>query len=112
VASPSPLNAITINRYRIVYRRADGRNAPGVDVPFPFDSAMTFTVPADGEISAGFSLVRLTAKQESPLSALANSNVFIQTIADITFYGRDQAGNDVSVTGSIGISFGNFGDPE
>jgi len=29
----------------------------------------------------------------------------------VTFYGRDQAGNDVSATGSIGIVFGNFADP-
>jgi hypothetical protein len=36
----------------------------------------------------------------------------ISTIADVTFYGRDQAGNDVSATGSIGIDFGNFGDPQ
>jgi len=111
-AEPSPLNAVTINRYRVEYVRADGRNTVGVDVPFPFDSAATFTVPADGEVSAGFTLVRITAKQESPLAALANSSVFIQTIANVTFYGRDLAGNEVSITGSIGISFGNFGDPE
>ena len=32
--APSALNAVTLKRYRIVYRRADGRNTPGVDVPF------------------------------------------------------------------------------
>jgi hypothetical protein len=111
-SAPSALNAITINRYRVTYRRADARNTPGVDVPYGFDSAVTFTVPAEGEVTAGFSLVRVTAKQEAPLLALASSPVVIQTIADVTFYGRDQAGNEVSVTGSIGVSFGNFGDPE
>jgi len=30
----------------------------------------------------------------------------------VTFYGHDQAGNDISATGSIGVEFGNFGDPE
>ena len=30
---PSLNNEVTINRYRVVYRRSDGRNAPGVDVP-------------------------------------------------------------------------------
>jgi hypothetical protein len=30
----------------------------------------------------------------------------------VTFFGRDQAGNDLSVTGSIGVQFGNFADPE
>jgi hypothetical protein len=111
-STPSSLNAITVNRYRVTYRRADGRNTPGVDVPFPFDSAMTMTIPSDGEATGNFTLVRHTAKFEAPLQALANSAVIISTIADVTFYGRDQAGNEVSVVGSIGIFFGNFGDPE
>ena len=111
-AVPSPLNTVTFNRYRVTYRRADGRNTPGVDVPFPFDSAVTFTVPAEDEVTAGFSIVRHTAKQEAPLQALSNSPVIIQTIAEVTFYGRDQAGNEVTATGNIGIAFGNFGDPE
>ena len=42
--SPSTLNAMTINRYRMSFRRADGRNTPGVDVPYPFDGAVTATV--------------------------------------------------------------------
>lgn len=110
-ATASALNAVTINRYRVVYRRSDGRNTPGVDVPFPFDSAITFTVTADGG-STGFNLVRHSAKEEAPLRSLAFNPDFISTIADITFYGQDQAGNDVSATGSIGIDFGNFGDPQ
>ena len=28
-AAPGPLNAVTITRYRVVYRRTDGRNTPG-----------------------------------------------------------------------------------
>jgi hypothetical protein len=110
-ASPSPLNAVTITRYRVVYRRTDGHNTPGVDVPFPFDSAVTVTVGDNGG-STGFQLVRVSAKQEAPLRALVNNPDIISTIADVTFYGRDQAGNDVSATGSIGIDFGNFGDPQ
>lgn len=111
-SAPTALNEVTFNRYRVSYRRADGRNTPGVDVPYPFDSAVTFTVPADGEASMGFDLVRHTAKQEAPLAALGQSSVIISTIADVTFYGRDQVGNDVSVTGNIGIFFGNFADPQ
>jgi hypothetical protein len=110
-ASPSPLNAVTITRYRVVYRRTDGHNTAGVDVPFPFDSAVTVTVGDNGG-STGFQLVRVSAKQEAPLRALVNNPDIISTIADVTFYGRDQAGNDVSATGSIGIDFGNFGDPQ
>lgn len=111
-ATPSPLNAVTINRYRVVYRRADGRNTPGVDVPYPFDQAVTFTVPADGEATGGFNLVRHTAKLEAPLMALRAARLFISMIAEVTFYGRDQAGNDVAVTGNMNIEFGDFADPQ
>jgi hypothetical protein len=109
-AAPSALNAVTITRYRVTYRRADGRNTPGVDVPYPFDSGLTATIGADGA-TAGFELVRHTAKQEAPLRTLAFNADIISTIAEVTFYGRDQAGNDVSATGLIGIDFGNFSDP-
>jgi hypothetical protein len=111
-STPSELNTVSFNRYRVTYRRTDGRNTPGVDVPYPFDSAVTFTVPTNGEVSAAFGIVRLTAKQEAPLAALETSNVFISTIGEITFYGRDQAGNEVTAVGLIGITFGNFGDPQ
>jgi hypothetical protein len=110
-ATPSAINEVTITRYRIVYRRSDGRNAPGVDVPQPLDSALTVTVPADGTASAGFEFVRHAAKEEAPLFGLRNSAVTISTIAEITFYGRDQAGNEVAVTGTMGVIFGNFADP-
>jgi hypothetical protein len=111
-ANPSPLNAVTINRYRVAYRRTDGRNTQGVDVPFAFDSGLTFTVPSDGVAAAGFELVRSSAKLEAPLRALVANGNLMSTIADVTFYGRDQAGNEVSAVASIGINFGNFADPD
>jgi hypothetical protein len=111
-AEPSALNAVTITSYRVVYRRADGRITPGVDVPFAFDGAATFTVPSDGDVSAGFELVRHVAKKETPLLPLVTNGHLVTTIADVTFYGRDLAGNDVQATGKIQIDFGNFGDPD
>ena len=111
-SSPSTLNQVTFTRYRVVYRRSDGRNTPGVDVPQPIDSALTFTVPASGQATAGFEIVRHTAKQEAPLAALAFNPTIIATVAEVTFYGRDQAGHDVIASGTIGINFGNFGDSQ
>jgi hypothetical protein len=109
-SSPSSLNAVTITRYRVVYRRADGHNVPGVDVPYAFDSGMTFTVPATSSQSAAFQVVRHSAKEEAPLRALGPSGDIISTIAEITFYGHDQTGREVSVSGSLGIDFGDFAD--
>ena len=111
LTTPSAMNAVTINRYRVTFRRSDGRNTPGVDVPFPFDSAVTFTIAPGGAVTQGFELIRHVAKMEAPLAALQSSPVVISTVADITFFGRDLAGNELSATGSLGIQFGNFADP-
>lgn len=110
--APSPVNAVTINQYRVAYRRTDGRNTPGVDVPYPFTSGVTFTVPPIGFVSQSFELVRHIAKGEAPLRALISNRLIISTIAEVTFYGRDQAGNELLATGNITVEFGNFGDPD
>lgn len=108
--APTTNNDVTITRYRVDYRRTDGLNTPGVDVPYGFDAATTGTIPATGSGSVGFELVRHTAKQESPLVQLKYNSTIISTIATVTFYGRDQVGNDISATGSIQVNFGDFGD--
>jgi hypothetical protein len=108
--APTTNNEVTINRLHVDYSRADGRNTPGVDVPFGFDSAITGTVTAGGTLQLGFELVRNVAKEESPLVQLRSSNNFISAIATVTFYGVDRVGNNVQVSGQIQIEFGNFGD--
>jgi hypothetical protein len=111
-STPSALNAITVNRYHVSYRRADGRNVQGVDVPYDFDGAVTATVTSSAT-QVVFALVRIQAKLEPPLRSLASlgGSVAISTIADVTFYGHDQAGNEVSQTGSISINFADWADP-
>ena len=112
--APTTNNFITVNRYRVEFIRADGRNRPGVDVPYPFDGAMTVTVVGGGEASAAFNLVRVQSKMESPLKELRNTyaNTVFSTIAEVTFYGQDQTGRAVTVTGRIGVEFGDFADPD
>ena len=110
----SPLNGITLTRYRVNYRRADGRNTPGVDVPFGFDGALSTTIPPEGAVEVVFDLVRHSSKSEPPLANLAAGGGvrFINAIAEVTFYGRDQNGNETMVTGFIDVIFGDFGDEE
>jgi hypothetical protein len=106
--TPTALQDITITQYRVEYFRADGRNTPGVDVPFPFDGFVTSTVtPSGGTI--GFSLVRLQAKGETPLVLLRNGSSIVTQFAKVTFYGTDQTGAEVTVSGNIQIDFANFG---
>ena len=111
---PSALNAITVNRYRVVYRRSDGRNTQGIDVPYAFDGGMTVTV-LPGEVAEGFfELVRVVAKNEAPLNRMVQNGGVqaFSTIAEVTFFGRDQAGNEVTVSGNITVSFADYGDPD
>jgi hypothetical protein len=108
--APTSNNQVTLSQYHVSYRRADGRSTPGVDVPFPFDGAITGTIPSSGSATFSFDLVRLVAKKEAPLVQLETSPNLMTTIADVSFYGSDLVGNTVSATGSISITFGNFGD--
>ena len=114
VTTPSTLNSVTLSRYRIEFRRADGRNTPGVDVPFPVDGGVTATLTGTGSATVSFEMVRHQAKLEQPLRALANfgGRLFISTVAEVTFYGTDLTGNDVQATGTISVSFSDYADPQ
>ena len=108
-STPSALNHITLERYRVDYVRADGRNTPGVDVPYGFDGAIRVTIQ-DSPTTFGFQLVRNQAKDEAPLVFLRSNGAIVTTLAKITFFGRDQNGNEISIVGELTINFGNFGD--
>ena len=110
---PSPANFVTVTRYRVRYLRADGRAMPGEDVPYAFDGAATFSVGSEGGIGR-FVLVRGQSKLESPLVTLrgAGGALVLSTLAEVTFYGRDQAGHDLSAVGLIGVNFADWADEE
>ena len=111
---PTALNEITLYRYKVEFRRTDGRNTPGVDVPYGFEGGMTITVGAGGSATEGlFDMVRHTTKSEPPLKNLVGGGAgrFINTIAEVTFFGRDQAGNEVTASGLVTVNFADFGDP-
>jgi hypothetical protein len=106
--TPTPNNYITLTQYHVEYVRSDGRNTQGVDVPYAFDGAVTATVSQTAAVT--FTLVRIQAKQEAPLQAMAFNGgaIAITTIAKVTFYGHDQTGREVSVTGNIEVDFSDW----
>jgi hypothetical protein len=108
LTSPSTVNSITVTQYRVEYFRTDGHNVQGVDVPYSFDGAVTVTVA--GSSTVNFTLVRHTAKQEAPLRTLRSGASPLTVIARVTFFGADQTGRGVSVSGQMEITFSNFGD--
>jgi hypothetical protein len=105
---PTENNSITLTQYHVEYVRSDGRNVQGIDVPYAFDGAVTATV--SNTASVGFTLVRIQAKLEPPLTALVHQGgaQAITTIAKVTFYGHDQTGRDVSVSGNIEVDFADW----
>ncbi len=104
--TPTSANWITINRYRVVYVRTDGGA-----VPLPFEGAMTFTTTG-GVASAEFVLVRLSAKLEPPLVNLRSGGgeLTISTVAEVTFFGHDQTGTEITATGRITVNFADWAD--
>ena len=108
-SSPTSANFVTINRVRVVYVRTDGRNTPGVDVPYPFETGGTFTT-VSGIQTGEFTLVPITAKLEPPLRNLRGlgGQAAINVIAEITLFGHDQTGAEVVARGTIGITFADF----
>ncbi len=106
----STVQEVVFDRYRVTYTRADGRNVPGVDVPFPFDGVVNFRVPLETDTTATILIVRHQAKLESPLRELQNNGgaAVISVIARVDFFGRDLAGRQLQVTGFINITFGDF----
>jgi hypothetical protein len=107
------LNDIVFERYRVTYIRADGRNVPGVEVPYPFDGAANFRVPITGdEVQRPFLLVRHQAKLEPPLINLVGLGgaVGISVLAQVDFFGRDVAGRAITVRGFLNITFIDLGD--
>jgi hypothetical protein len=112
-SAPSTTNFVTVNRYHVEFIRADHRNVQGVDVPYAFDGAFTATVGDNGAV-ATFVLVREQAKLEAPLLALRGGGgaIGISTIAQVTFYGHDQAGREMSATGQISVNFADWVDPQ
>jgi len=110
--TPTTANFITVTSYHVTFVRSDGQNTPGVSVPWPFDGAMTITV-GNENATGTFVLVRAQAKLEAPLLALVNGGGqgLISTIAQVTFYGTDQTGRQVSVTGTVSVNFADWADP-
>jgi hypothetical protein len=106
--SPTPVNFITMKKYKVRYLRSDGG-----PVPEAFESAVSFTVTNSITSSGSIVLVRAQAKTVPPLSTLVGGGgtPFPPVAAEVTFEGTDQTGNTLSVVGSIAIHFADWGDP-
>lgn len=103
-------NDVTFNRYRVTYVRADGRNTPGVDVPYAFDGSTNFTVSINGTASKSMTVVTQQAKLSPPLSNLrfGGGAIVFSAIAQVDLYGNDAAGRPTTVRALLNVTFGDF----
>ena len=110
----SPYNDLVVTRYLVSYTRTDGRNVPGVDVPYPFEGSMSTVVKAGSTASVSFIIVREVAKLEPPLLRLVDlgAEVVLACTAKIEFYGHDTTNKTVKATGYLTVYFANYADQE
>ena len=121
---PQVAEAVFVEQYRVSFSRTDGRNVEGVDVPYSFSGALATVVDigigSDANVTITIPLVRLQAKQESPLRnlrSLVSPTVAgqqqtggvlvprVTMIAEISIFGRTVAGEAVSDTRRFTVDF-------
>jgi hypothetical protein len=108
----SPYNDIVLTRYIVSYSRTDGRNVPGVDVPYPFEGSLSTVVKVGSQSTITFVIVREVAKMEPPLIGLVDlgEEVVLACTAKVEFYGHDNVNKTVKATGYLTIYFANYAD--
>jgi len=109
-ATTSFYNNILVTRYVVTYTRSDGRNTPGVDVPYSFEGSLSTLVEIGETSQVSFIVVREVAKLEPPLSNLASGRDVgvLEVKARIDFYGHDMSNHTVKATGYLTIFFTNY----
>lgn len=99
----SSFDTITFHSYHISHRRSDGGPNPA-----SFTMGTHLSLPAStSSKTAELVVVRAFDKERSPLRELQDDGQIVTT-STLTLYGEDGYGNDVAVSGSLIISFGNF----
>jgi len=111
ILGPSAFADITVTRYTVTYFRSDGKNVPGVDVPYGFDGSVTVRVAVGIPTQLNFVIVRETAKQEPPLLNILQAGTraeMLAVTAKVEFYGYDGSDKKVKATGYLPIYFANY----
>jgi hypothetical protein len=120
VVTPQVNMAVFMERYEVTYTRSDGRNVPGVDVPFAISGPLSGVVDvADSgdTLNLAVEVVRIQQKLEPPLrnlrgplpDTLGGTAIALSVVARITVYGSTTVGQVVSDSATLQIDFADFG---
>jgi hypothetical protein len=110
----TPYMEVMVDQIDVEFKRTDGRNVEGVDVPYRFTQPMSMVVPFSAAIKIPFILIRHVAKEQAPLLALRevpSQGHVLQLVAIVTIYGKDLGGHRVApVSGPLSVWCSNFAD--
>jgi hypothetical protein len=107
----TPYMDVLVDQIDVEFRRTDGRNVEGVDVPYSFNQPMSMLVSFDAAVKIPFILIRREAKREAPLLRLRENFEVLQLVAVVTIHGKDLGGHRVApVTGYVSVWCANFAD--
>jgi hypothetical protein len=102
---------VLVQRYEVNYRRSDGQNREGIDVPYRITGGVSTLVPYGDDAEVVFVVVRHQAKFEPPLTNLAGpGGVVLTVVAEITLHGQTTSGRAVTARGFLTINFADFSD--
>lgn len=107
----TPYMDVLVDQIDVEFRRTDGRNVEGVDVPYSFNQPMSMLVSFSETVKIPFILIRHEAKREAPLLRLRENFEVLQLVAVVTIHGKDLGGHRVApVTGYVSVWCANFTD--
>lgn len=112
-ADVSYFNNVIVDQIDVEFKRTDGRNVEGVDVPYRFTQPMNWLVAVESPQKIPFVLIRHVAKLEAPLLALreVSQSFVLQLVAKVTIHGKDLGGHRIApVSGYLSVWCANFAD--
>jgi len=109
-----PYADIQLTRYVVTYTRSDGKNTPGIDVPYPIEGNFSALIKVDVQSAVTFVVVKEVAKLEAPLISLVQNRAegVLNVTAKIDFYGHDLLNRNIKATGYMSVFFANYFDKE
>jgi hypothetical protein len=109
INEPGDFYIVDLKSYQVFFTRSDGRNQPGIDVPFPVTLAIGGSIAPGGELTLHTLFVTEEMKRQAPLKDLwFSTNQRLFTTMHVHVFGEDRVGNAVSADAATTVIFGDF----
>jgi hypothetical protein len=102
-------DTVGLSSYRVRYTRSDGRDVQGQDVPYEISGPLRQSIDLGSSVAFPVTVVRHQAKIEAPLKNITGLDIVTMS-AEVTLFGQTLNGDGVSASGSVQITFADYGD--